>query len=154
MPTLTYQRTIEAPPKVVFDLCRSIDFHVQAAQSIKARAVAHRTCGLAELNDKTTYSASFFGSRFKLTTQITRFESPQILHDEMAQGLFHRFSHHYIITESPDGTLLEDDFTFQAPLGPLGRLFEQLLLTKALARAQNERLDAIKSEAENQTSLA
>ncbi len=151
MPTLTFQRTISAPPETIFDLCRSIDFHLQAAQTIKARAIAHRTTGLAQLHDQTTYSASFFGLRFRLTTRITTCESPHTLTDEMVQGLFKTFSHHYTLRTTPKGTLLQDRFTFIAPLGPFGHLLETLFLSPVMTKAQNERLDAIQIEAQKKT---
>ena len=148
MPTLTFQRSISAPPETVFDLCRSVDFHVKAAKSIKARAVAHRTTGLAELNDRTTYSARFFGLRFRLTTRLTAMDAPHSFREELERGLFQEFSHHYTLQAIPQGTLLQDQFSFRAPFGPLGRIFETLILKRALVAAQHERLDAIQTEAE------
>ena len=154
MPTLSFVRRIAAPPQVVFDLCRSVDAHVEAGATIGARAVAHRTRGLAELGDQTTYSARFFGLRFRLTTRITAFDPPRAFDDEMVSGLFSAFAHRYTMVSEAGGTRLEDRFTFSAPGGPLGRLLEWLLLTRAMTRAQNARLDAIQAMAEGQATTA
>lgn len=144
----TYQREVRAEPEVVFDLCRSIDFHLQAAQSIQARAVAGQTTGLAGEGCETVYSARFFGFRFRLRMRVGGVDPPHEFRDEMVQGLFSHFSHHYRITASEGGCLLEDTFAFSLPLAPIGWPIERTLITPAIQRAQVERLDAIKREAE------
>jgi len=148
VPSLDFQRTIAASQEEVFDLCRSVDFHVEAARTIKARAIGHRTTGLATLDDQTTYSAAFFGMRFRLTTRITSFEQPRYFKEELVKGLFKKFSHHYRVSETNEGTLLEDCFTFVSPLGWVGRLWDKFVLERVMIRVQNERLDAIKRKAE------
>lgn len=149
MPSLTFERQIEADAALVFDLCRSIDFHVEAAKGIGGRAVSGRTSGLAGLGDTTTWSARFYRLRFWMTTTITHFSAPLEFDDSMTRGLFHHFSHRYRITDNGNTCVLEDTFTFQSPMGWLGKMVDAIVLSPALIRAQNERLDAIKNKAEN-----
>lgn len=134
---------------MVFDLCRSIDFHLEAATGIKARAVNGQTSGLAEEGTSTVYSAVFFGCRFRLTMKASNFRSPFEFQDSMNQGLLAHFSHHYLLTPTSKGCLLEDTFSFALPFGPLGAPFEKSLLYPSLNAAQNIRLDAIKHRAES-----
>ena len=148
MKSTLYRREIAAPVEVVFDLCRSIDFHLEAAKSIKARAVGGQTSGLAEEGTLTVYSAAFFGCRFRLAMEATGFREPFEFRDTMARGLFAHFSHHYRLTTTSEGCLLEDTFTYALPLGRLSDPLERLLLFSSLDAAQNTRLDAIKQRAE------
>ena len=148
MPTITYRREIKAPPEVVFDLCRSIDFHIEAAQAIRSRAEGGQRTGLSEEGSVTAYSAVFFGCRFKLTMAISDFNPPFEFRDSMTRGLFTHFSHHYQLTSTATGCLLTDTFAFEVPGGRLGKLFQKLLIQSALEKAQNTRLDAIKRKAE------
>ena len=70
MITLYTQTIINAPRERCFDLARSVDVHTLTARSIDGKAVAGRVSGLAEQGEWTTWSARFFGVRFRLTTQI------------------------------------------------------------------------------------
>ena len=144
-----YQREIAAPIETVFDLCRSIDFHIEAAKAIKARAVGGQTSGLAEEGSITVYSAAFYGCRFKLAMEASHLRAPFEFQDKMVRGLFAHFSHHYILKSTTKGCLLEDTFSFALPLSPLGTLVERFFLFPSLDAAQNTRLDAIKRKAES-----
>lgn len=151
MTTQTYQREITAPLEVVFDLCRSIDFHLQAARALRSRAECGQRTGLSEEGSVTVYSAVFYRCRFRLTMTAHDFRPPFEFRDTMTGGLFAHFSHHYQLTPTPAGCLLADTFSFQAPLGSLGKIMAQLLINAPLQRAQNTRLDAIQKEAEKKT---
>lgn len=140
------QRSVRATPQRVFDACRSVDVHVQAAAGIAGRAVGGRRSGLSELGESTTWSARFYGVRSRLTTATTHFEAPSALDDSMTWGLFRSFGHRYRIqedSEQPGVTLLRDTFSFQLPCGVLGDFVGRLVLLPLLTRAQNERMDGI-----------
>lgn len=143
-----YHREIAASTERVFDLCRSIDFHLQAAQALRSRAEDGQRTGLSEEGSVTVYSAVFYHLRFKLTMRAHDFRPPYEFRDTMTRGLFTHFSHHYQLERTSDGCLLTDTFSFEAPFGFAGRLMSKLFLQRALAAAQNTRLDAIKLEAE------
>lgn len=67
----------------------------------------------------------------------------------MTKGLFSHFSHHYLLTPTATGCLLEDTFSFASPFGFFGTFIESFLLSPSLEAAQNARLDAIKEKAES-----
>ena len=149
MPTLIETVSIRAPIERCFDLARSIDFHEDAARSIRAKAVGGKTRGLSGAGDSTCWQATFFGLSFRLTTRIQDFTPSVSFSDVMTQGLFKNFSHHYRFTIQDDRTQLEDRFVFESPLGFLSGLLDRGLLLKPMRRAQNERLRAIKFALEN-----
>lgn len=141
------QRVIRATPQRVFDACRSVDIHLKAAEGIAARAVAGRTSGLSELGDSTTWSARFFGLRFRLSTTITHAVAPFELDDTMTRGLFRSFGHQYRIQENDDSggeVLLRDTFSFQLPFGKVGDFVGRIALLPLLKRAQEERMDGLR----------
>ena len=82
------------------------------------------------LGDTVTWEAVHFGVRQHLTTKITAYERPRYFIDEMTQGIFQELKHHHAFIPQAPGTLMIDTFTFQAPLGTLGRLAEALFLTR------------------------
>jgi ligand-binding SRPBCC domain-containing protein len=68
----------------------------------------------------------------------------------MVQGPFARVDHdHYFAEDGRGGTVMRDVFDFAAPLGPLGRAAERLILTRYLARFLEARNREIKAMAES-----
>jgi ligand-binding SRPBCC domain-containing protein len=64
----------------------------------------------------------------------------------MVRGAFARFDHDHFFAADGDVTVMRDVFDFTSPLGPLGRLFDALVLTRhmrAFLRARNEELRRI-----------
>ena len=59
---------------MVFDLSRSIDFHMESASKTQERAIEGKTCGLIELGETVTWEAVHFGVKQQLTTKITAME--------------------------------------------------------------------------------
>jgi len=148
---LRTQTLILAPASLCFDLARSVDLHQDSAGPIDGRATGGRVSGLAELHDRTTWSARFFGMRFSLTTQITQFEPPYRFHDELCQGLFSRFGHAYTFRSlGPAQTVVTDDFSFQSPLGPLGAAFDALVLRRKMSQVALWRARTIRRVTESQ----
>lgn len=150
MTSRTFSREIAAPVEVVFDLCRSIDFHIEAGRTINARADAGQTEGLAEEGSMTVYSAAYFGLRFRLAMTVSDMHPPYRFKDQMTRGLFRHFSHHYRLTERNEGCLLEDTFSLAFPLGQLGHWLGMRFISPALYRAQDARLNAIQRKAEEE----
>ena len=149
MPHLDGRITIDAPIGRCFDLVRSIDFHEAAARSIDGAAIGGKTSGLATKGDSTQWRATFFGLKFRLTTQIDQFAPPGMFREVMTRGLFKSFSHTYRLSIDGQHTVLEDQFEFASPLGVLGQVIDRYVLLKPMRRAQTERLEAIKSALES-----
>jgi ligand-binding SRPBCC domain-containing protein len=149
MPRIELNTEINAPINVVFDLSRSIDFHVKSTERTGEKAIAGRTSGLINLNETVTWRAKHFGVQQKLTSKITIMKRPDIFVDEMTTGAFKSFTHQHLFLEEGDKTLLIDIFEFESPLGVLGRMANRLFLKKYMERLLVERNALLKEVAEN-----
>jgi ligand-binding SRPBCC domain-containing protein len=132
MPTIYLETSIEAPIERCFDLALSVDLHQLSVARTLERPIAGVTSGVMRLGDTVTWEAVHFGVRQHLTTQITAYERPYRFTDEMVRGIFHRLKHVHEFRLRPPGVLMVDQFSFRAPLGPLGWITEQLVLTRYL----------------------
>lgn len=148
MPILDIETLVHAPPERVFDLCRSVEAHIDSTGKSREIAVAGKTSGLMELGDTVTWEATHLGVRQRLTSEITRFDRPRYFRDSMVRGAFRRFDHDHFFEPRDDGTLMRDVFDFDAPLGPLGHLANALFLTRYMRRFLEQRAGAIKRMAE------
>ena len=140
---------IAAPRERVFDLSRSIELHQQSTGSSGERAVAGRTTGLIEPGETVTWRARHLGVTQHLTSRISGYDRPRWFRDEMVRGAFAWMAHDHWFGESDGGTVLRDRFRFAAPLGPLGRIAERLLLRRYMTRFLEARNAAIKHIAES-----
>jgi hypothetical protein len=142
---LVQHQTVNAPIERIFDLVRSIQAH-EATSSIDGRAVAGKTSGLAALNDVTTWSARFFGLRFKISTRMTSFNPPFSLTENLERGLLLEFGHVYTLRSLESGLVeLGDCFTFRSPLGAF---FDALVFKPIMSRTMSARLNGLKELAE------
>lgn len=116
----------------------------------KERAIAGRTSGLCEAGDTVTWEAIHFGIKQRLTVQITAMERPYFFEDEMIRGAFKYMHHRHEFQQQESGTLMLDIFSFGAPFGPVGKLFESLVLTRYMTRFLEQRNALIKTMAEEQ----
>ena len=153
MPTIHLETMIAAPPERCFDLSLSVDLHRHSVAHTHERPIAGVTTGVMRLGDTVTWEAVHFGVTQHLTTQITAYERPRYFIDEMTQGIFQELKHHHAFVPRPPGTLMIDTFTFQAPLGTLGRLAEALFLTRYMRGLLLTRNRYLKQVAEGDTAL-
>lgn len=130
MPTIHLETEIHAPPERCFDLAISVDAHAHSQASAHERPIAGVLTGEMRLGDTVTWEAVHFGIKQHLTSRITAYERPSRFTDEMVAGIFRQLQHTHLFVPQPYGTLMIDEFTFQAPLGVLGRLAETLFLTR------------------------
>jgi ligand-binding SRPBCC domain-containing protein len=148
--TIELTTVISAPRERCFDLARSIDLHLQSASATGETAVAGRTSGLIEMGEEVTWRARHFGVWQHFTSRITAYDRPGHFRDSMTRGAFRSFEHDHFFTEMPDGrTQMRDVMVFHAPLGPLGRLVEKLVLIRYLARFLADRNQVIQQAAES-----
>ncbi|MGN6692702.1 MAG: SRPBCC family protein [Aquihabitans sp.] len=152
--TVTFETTtlIAAPPAVVFDLSLDIDTHVDSQASASERAIGGVTTGLIGLGEDVTWRATHFHVPFTMTSRITELDRPRRFVDEQTRGPFRRFHHEHEFQPSELGTTMIDRISFDAPLGPLGRLVERLALGAYLERLIVERGQFLKAAAERQPS--
>ena len=67
----------------------------------------------------------------------------------MLRGAFRRMEHHHYFESSADGTIMRDVFTYESPLGVLGRIADFLFLERYMRSFLIERNRVIKAAAES-----
>jgi len=149
MPVIELATSIAAPIDRVFDLARSIDLHTNSTSSTGERAVAGVTSGLIGPEQEVTWRARHFGVWQSLTVRVTVFERPTHFADAMLRGAFRRMEHHHYFDQAGSGTTMRDVFSFQSPLGILGRIADFLFLTRYMKSFLIERNRVIKATAES-----
>lgn len=149
MPIIKLETLIDSTPEICFDLCASIDMHKVSTGKTQERAIAGRTSGIIQLNETVTWSAVHFGIRQELTSLISAFDRPVHFRDEQLKGAFKYFHHDHYFEEKDGKVLMTDTFEFESPGGPIGRLFNKLVLTDYMRRFLVERNQMIKTYAES-----
>jgi len=141
---------VEAPIERCFDLARDIDVHTRTVwKHTKERAVSGRTSGKIELGETVTFEATHLGVRQRLTSEIIEFEYPRRFVDRMVRGAFKRMRHEHDFERIDERrTRMTDTLTFEAPLGPLGRLAERLVLRRYMLAFLEDRNAEVKRIAE------
>ncbi|WP_425862709.1 SRPBCC family protein [Arthrobacter sp. TWP1-1] len=121
------------PKAQLFDLARSIDAHTESMAQSREQAVGGLTSGLIALGEEVTWRAWHFGLPLRMTSRITLMEVPDYFVDEQVKGPFRRFRHVHEFSEDAAGTTtMIDRIEFQAPVGPVGRVVEKLVLARYL----------------------
>lgn len=151
MPCINLYTAISAPVTVVFNLSRSVDLHKISAAHTTEEAIAGRTTGLMENGEVVTWRAKHFGIRQKLSVHITALHYPAEFTDAMlpGKGAFKSMVHRHVFEEKGGGTLMTDIFTYQSPLGALGKLADMLFLERYMRDFLRKRNSIIKAFAED-----
>lgn len=149
MPVIRLSTRVAAPVERCFDLSRSVEAHLASLRDTGERVVDGVRAGLLGPGDSVTWRGRHFGVPWRLASRITAFDRPRHFRDSMVRGPFARFDHDHRFTPVPGGTLMEDVFDYDAPLGFLGDLAERLVLTRHLTRVLEARAAAIKAIAES-----
>lgn len=92
----------------------------------KEKVVSGRRSGRFTEGEEVTWQARHFGVRWRMTSRITEIQYPHRFVDQQVTGPFAAFHHEHRFVELPEHTLLIDRISLRAPLGPLGRLTENL----------------------------
>ena len=140
--------TIAAPVEAVFDLSLDIDAHMASMSDSNERAIAGVTSGLIGLGEEVTWRARHFGIPFTMTSRVTEFDRPNRFVDEQQRGPFRRFHHEHLFEPADGGTVMVDRISFDAPVGPIGRVVERLVLDRYLKKLIAQRGRHITAEAE------
>jgi len=139
VPQIVLTSVIQAPARACFDLSLSVDAHTASMAKSGERIVGGVTSGAMALGDTVTWRARHFGIPFTMTSRISEYEAPTRFVDEQVSGPFGRWWHEHRFEEVSGGTLMTDTVEFASPLGPLGRLADQVLLTRYLTRLLEQR---------------
>jgi ligand-binding SRPBCC domain-containing protein len=149
MPTIHLTTFVAAPPERVFDLARSIDLHRKSMAHTAEEAIAGTSSGLIGPGETVTWKAKHLMKTRILKSKITAMERPLSFTDEMVSGDFKSIRHEHHFKRIENGTLLIDLFHFETPYGGLGKLFNQLYLTRYMKGLLDIRNKAIKEYAES-----
>lgn len=142
---------IHAPLERVFDLSRSIDFHMVSMANTKERAIAGRMTGLVEEGDTVTWEATHLGVKQNLTSWIHTIRAPYYFADSQVKGAFRSLNHEHFYHVQEDGSvLLTDIFDFESPLGILGRFFNWIYLKGYMKRFLEQRNRHLKAYCEGE----
>lgn len=150
MAVIHLQTVITAPQERVFDLSRSIDFHLATAEHTGERVVAGVRAGLIGLDQDVTWEATHFYIKQRLKVKITKLDRPYSFQDVMLQGAFRSMQHDHIFENASEGTVMMDRFEFYSPLGILGRVVDGLFLEAYMRRFLLKRNALLKQQAESE----
>ena len=140
---------ILAPIERVFDLARSIDLHMDSTGTTGEKVVAGRCSGLIGLGETVTWEARHFGVRQQLESEITAYQFPVMFEDTMLKGAFKSLQHVHSFEKTELGTLMRDNFHYEAPFGVCGKLAERVFLTRYLRHFLKEKNAHLKAIAES-----
>ena len=149
MTTIKLSTEINAPIAEVFDLSRSIDFHLQSASKTQEQAIAGRTSGLISHGETVTWRGKHFGVFLKHTSKIVDYERPTQFTDVMIKGNFVYFGHQHFFTAKNDQTTMTNVLRYRTPFGVFGKIFDYFFLKKHLTKFLKTRNAAIKQQAES-----
>ncbi|MBT3933637.1 MAG: SRPBCC family protein [Bacteroidetes bacterium] len=130
MPRIVTSFETKAPIEIVFDLSRSIDFHMHTQKKHHEIAIKGKTSGLSELGDTVTWHARHFGIPQFLTAKITQYDRPYHFRDSMVKGAFKSFDHDHIFKVDGDTIFITDIFDYESPFYWIGNLADSLFLKK------------------------
>ncbi len=148
MTKIHLETTIKGNIQEVFDLSRSIDFHVQSASFTKEKAIAGVTTGLINLNQIVQWRGKHLGFWLTHTSKIIEFEAPTAFTDVMIQGNFTYFIHKHKFVKTNNGVLMTDILQYKIPYGILGKIVDKLILKAHLTRFLERRNRALKEHIE------
>lgn len=135
MITIITEIEIDAPIQKCFDYARDIELHTRTVwPHTRERAVAGVTAGPIGPGQTVTFEATHLLVRQRLTSKITAYESPYLFIDEMQRGAFKSLRHDHEFAERDGKTVMTDRLYFEAPLGVLGLIAEQLVLKRYMRK--------------------
>jgi ligand-binding SRPBCC domain-containing protein len=150
MPTIHLTTFVAAPADRVFDLARSIDLHRKSMAHSEEQAIAGTTTGLIGPDETVTWKAKHLMKTRILKSKITAMNRPVFFTDEMVDGDFKSLRHEHHFKRIDNGTLLIDLFYFETPFGGLGRIVNELFLTRYMKKLLEIRNHMIKEYAESE----
>ncbi len=150
MPTIKLEIEISAARKRVFELARCIDLHESSMSKYDEKAADGISKGLICLGEVVTREATHFGFRLRLTSKITKYDTPNSFQDTMIKGAFKSFIHDHIFEENESITKVRDVFDYTSPFGLIGKIADSLFLESYMKRMLRERSELIKKVAESE----
>ena len=118
MYALILETEIAAPPEKCFALLRDPRLH-------NDKPARHE--GEFGLGQIVSFPSRFVGIDTTLTVEVTRFEPPHLMVDEIREGIFREFQHRHEFRSIEAGTLMIDQVAWMLPFGPIGRVFNGIV---------------------------
>lgn len=134
MSSVCLTTVIGAPVERCFDLCRSVDLHVDSYSHAHERAVGGVTSGLVDLGDEVHFRMRELGFPYGISVRIAALDRPHHFRDEQIEGILTRANHDHHFEAVEGGTRMVDTFTYNPPLGPIGRGLDALFLRRHITR--------------------
>jgi ligand-binding SRPBCC domain-containing protein len=141
----TIETMIKAPVDAVWASSLSIDAHLASMSASSERVVGGVATGQIALGETVTWRARHFGVTWTMTSKISELSAPDRFVDEQVRGPFQSFRHEHQFTSVGAATKLVDHVRFVAPLGPLGRAVESLVLGPYLRTLIGDRNNYLKA---------
>ena len=145
---------IAAPIERCFLLSTSIEI---VALTLAMRPVRYKSSGrdgklsgMILANDQLLWRGWKFGLPQMHETLITGFNQPIFFQDTMGRGRFAAFQHDHHFTETPTGTLLEDELRFSMPFGFAGALVGRFIMVPHIRGLLHRRFALLKRLAEGE----
>ncbi|MEL6810023.1 MAG: SRPBCC family protein [Bacteroidota bacterium] len=148
MTSIELHTTINAPIECVFNLSRSIDFHMESASQTREKAIAGTTTGLIGFGETVTWRGKHFGLFLQHTSKIVDYEYPIKFTDVMIKGHFNYFGHQHFFENKDGQTIMRDVLKYRVPHGFLGKIFDRLFLRRHLSQFLKRRNVALKKHLE------
>lgn len=133
--TEIYLKTLlPAPIETAFDAARNLKLHMDAMKHTAEKMIIGPSHFLAERGDEITWQARHFGIVQQLSVRITAMDFPYAFTDEMTKGAFKTMKHEHRFSMDQDRVLMEDFFSYEAPYGIVGRIFDRLVLKRYMTQ--------------------
>jgi 8-oxo-dGTP diphosphatase len=143
---LTSDVLIDAPPRTVAGVLRDVTVAAEALGRSGHRLTA--PVRLLAVGDVLRVGVQVApGVRIPVRTRVTRVDADGMA-STRAAGPITAVAHVVTLTSGPTGTWLHDELRWTAPLGPLGRLADRLILRRMLRRVLTARAAVLTAEAE------
>lgn len=149
MPFIHLTTFIAAPKERVFDLSRSVDLHKASMKKYGEEIIDGVMSGLVQLNDSITWKAKHLFRQRVFKSRVTAFQLHDFFVDEQEKGDFTMYKHEHYFKQIGNGTIMIDQCHFETPYGIVGRLVNNIHLTKYMAALLAERNKRIKETAES-----
>ena len=119
-------------------------------EDLGMKPVSGRTAGLVQAGDLVRWEGWQLGMKHFHVSRISSYNKPVFLQDTMEAGRFRTFQHDHHLSETPSGTLLQDELRFSLPFGSVGRLVARFVMVPHIRKLLRNRFARITRLAEGE----